>query len=260
MSTFIIIFSTLILQMKNSFIRPMYRFCLIACPIVNTVLLYEMYRNSGQDNFTTYVMLGAGLMGLWSCICFSSAGDINRERYSGTLSHIFVAPANFSLIIFGKVLGNTILSLVTLIISIVTAKIIYQAPIEISDPGYFFLSLIVTVFCFITVSICIAYLLTLSRKTELYMNCIEIPIILVCGFVFPVEVLPGWVRPISYALSPTWAIKLIRMSVAGVVNTEEYYKVLVILVGITSMYIFFTKLLYKKIERQVLIRATLEVS
>ena len=113
MKQLIVIWDTLRLQMKNSFIRPMYRFCLIAAPIVQTILLYEMYKNSGQDNFTTYVMLGGGLMGLWSCICFSSAGDINRERYMGTLSLIFVTPANFSTIIFGKVLGNTVLSLGT---------------------------------------------------------------------------------------------------------------------------------------------------
>lgn len=260
MKQLIVIWDTLILQMKNSFIRPMYRFCLIAGPIVQTILLYEMFKNSGQDNFTTYVMLGGGLMGLWGCICFSSAGDINRERYMGTLSLIFVAPANFGTIIFGKVLGNTILSLGTLIISFLTAKILYQAPIRIESPGYMLLSLFATVISFITISICLAYLLTLSRKTQVYMNCIEIPIILLCGFVFPVEILPVWVLPISYALSPTWAIKLIRLSVAGVENKTEYFSILGILAVITLAYIILAAFLYRTIERQVRMKATLEVS
>lgn len=86
---FRVIFSTMIVQMKQSFARPMFRFCLLANPMLNTILLYEMYKNSGEENFMAYVVLGAGLMGLWGCICFSSAGDINRERYSGTpISHI----------------------------------------------------------------------------------------------------------------------------------------------------------------------------
>lgn len=260
MKQLIVIWDTLRLQMKNSFIRPMYRFCLIAGPIVQTILLYEMYKNSGQDNFTTYVMLGGGLMGLWSCICFSSAGDINRERYMGTLSLIFVAPAKFSTIILGKVLGNTILSLGTLIISFLTAKIVYHAPIMVVSPGFLLLSILAAVICFITISICLAYLLTLSRKTQLYMNCIEIPIILLCGFVFPVEILPEWVLPISYALSPTWAVKLIRLSVSGVENRMEYFAVLGILGCITMVYIVLTIFLYKTIEKQVRIKATLEVS
>ncbi|MDF2822139.1 MAG: type transporter [Clostridiales bacterium] len=255
-----VVWYTLRLQMKNSFVRPMFRFCLIANPIVNTILLYEMFKNSNQDNFTTYIMLGAGLMGLWSCICFSSAGDINRERFSGTLSLIFAAPVNFGMIIFGKVLGNTILSLVTLIISFLTAKILYHAPIMIESPGYLLLSLLATVICFIAISICIAYLLTLSRKTQLYMNCIEIPIIFVCGFVFPVDILPNWVLPISYSLSPTWAVKLIRMSVSGVESKTDYFIAFGILVCITVGYLLMARFLYRLIERQVRIKATLEVS
>ena len=69
-----ILLSTMRVQMKQSFARPMFRFCLLANPILNTILLYEMYRGSGEDNFMAYVVLGSGLMGLWGCICFSSDG------------------------------------------------------------------------------------------------------------------------------------------------------------------------------------------
>ena len=86
-----ILFSTMIVQMKQSFARPMFRFCLIANPILNTILLYEMYKNSGENNFMAYVVLGAGLMGLWSCICFSSR-EVQRHpgphlQCPGELSH-----------------------------------------------------------------------------------------------------------------------------------------------------------------------------
>lgn len=96
-----VLVSSMYVQMKQSFVRPMFRFCLLVNPILNTILLYEMYRSSGEDNFMAYAVLGAGLMGLWSCICFSSAGDINRERYSGTLALIFAAPVSFPSIILG---------------------------------------------------------------------------------------------------------------------------------------------------------------
>jgi len=68
------------------------------------------------------------------------------------------------------------------------------------------------------------------------------------------------VLPISYSLSPTWAVKLIRMSVAGVSNTGEYYMTLGILAGITAVYMVLSALLYQVIDRQVRIKATLEVS
>lgn len=252
--------STMRVQMKQSFARPMFRFCLIANPILSTVLLYQMYRNAGEENFFAFVVLGAGLMGLWSCICFSSAGDINRERYSGTLALIFVAPVSFPIIILGKIIGNTVMSLLTLIISLVTAVVIFRIPVKLESPMYFFVSLMVTILAFVVISSVIAYMLTLSRKTELYMNLIEIPLSLLCGFVFPVTILPQGVRFVSYILSPTHAVELLRMSVWGVHDTEMYFQKLAIVLGLTALYTVLSILLYRKIETRVRIQASLEVA
>lgn len=257
---FKVILSTMLVQMKQSFARPMFRFCLIANPILNTILLYEMYRNSGQENFMAYVVLGAGLMGLWGCICFSSAGDINRERYSGTLSLIFVTPTSFPTIILGKIIGNTLMSLLTLGISLVTAKVLFGIPLQLASPGYFLIALLAAVITFIVISSVIACLLTLSRKTELYMNCIEIPVILLCGFVFPVTVLHPAVRAVSYLLSPTYAVELLRMAVWGIDDTTLFWEKLAALAGLTLIYTLLSALLYKRIDRRVRIAATLEVA
>lgn len=253
-----VIWDTLRLQMKNSFVRPMFRFCLIVNPIANTILIYEMFKNSGQANFGTYVILGAGLMGLWSCICFSSAGDINRERWSGTLPMIFAAPAGFPLIIFGKILGNTLLSLLTLLLSFVTAKVLYRANLNLYHPSHTLFALACAVVCFIVFSTLIAYLLTLSRKTTLYMNLIEIPIVLLCGFVFPVEFLPRWVRLVSYVLPPTWAVKLLRLSLEQT-GMAHFWSLFGVLAAVTAGYCAITRLLYRIIDRQVRRSAALEM-
>lgn len=258
--THFVLLSTMLLQMKQSFARPMFRFCLIANPILNTILLYEMYRNSGEQNFLAYVVLGAGLMAVWGCICFSSAGDINRERFSGTLALIFAAPAGFPAIVFGKIIGNTILSLVSIGISLVTALVLYRVPLYLGSPMYFLIALLATILAFVVISSVIACLLTLSRKTTLYMNCIEIPIILLCGFVYPIDALPNWLHPVSYILSPSWAVELLRMSVWGVTDASVFWKKLAILLALSGIYAVGSLALFRCIDKQVRIRASLEVS
>lgn len=255
-----VIISTMILQMKQSFARPMFRFCLIANPILNTILLYEMFRKSGATNYMAYVTLGAGLMGLWGCICFSSAGDINRERFSGTLALIFTAPAGFPTIILGKIIGNTIMSLLTMIISLMTSVIFFRIQLQLADPLFFLIALFAAIFSFIVISSVIACMLTLSRKTELYMNCIEIPIILLCGFAFPVSVLPFGIRIVSYTLAPTYAVELMRMAVWGITDKAEFFEKLLVLMILTLIYAVISAFLYKKIDRSVRIAATLEVA
>jgi len=160
-----IVTSTMRLQMKQSFARNMFRFCLLVNPVLSTVLLYEMYQNSGEENFTAYVILGAGLMAIWGCICFSSAGDINRERFDKTLALIFASPAHFLLIIIGKIVGNTLLSLVSLCMSMLTARVLFGIHIKIESPRCFAVALCVLIVTFVAVSLVIAALLTLSRKT-----------------------------------------------------------------------------------------------
>jgi len=43
----------------------------------------------------------------------------------------------------------------------------------------------------------------------------EYPIWLICGFLVPLTLLPDWVRPISWALAPTWGMRAIRESSTG---------------------------------------------
>lgn len=267
-----IIVSTMKLQMKQSFARPMFRFCLICNPIVNTIFLYEMFLQKGMDIFMDYVVLGAGLMGIWSCICFSSVGDINRERWSGTLSLIYVAPGGFGRIIFGKVLGNTVMSLFTFVISYVTAGVLSGQWLFIENIGIFCLSMFLTVICFVVVSLCFAYIMMLSRKTELYMNLIEIPLVFICGFTFPTEILPVWAQRISNVLAPTWAVRMLRMSCqacerptdihlgTGIIDMSLYTQYLGILVIELLILVLFTIGLYHWMDKRVRIRATLEVS
>ena len=129
-----------------------------------------------------------------------------------------------------------------------------------ADPLFFLIALFAAIFSFIVISSVIACMLTLSRKTELYMNCIEIPIILLCGFAFPVSVLPFGIRIVSYTLAPTYAVELMRMAVWGITDKAEFFEKLLVLMILTLIYAVISAFLYKKIDRSVRIAATLEVA
>lgn len=197
-----VVLSSLLVQMKQTYSRNMYKFCLFVDPLISTVLLAEMYRNSEHQNFTAYIVLGAGLMSLWACICFSSAGDINRERYSNTLSLIFVSPSSFQSIMLGKIIGNTILSLLGIVLTVIYAFVLYRQPIIIENVPMFIVSFLIMLISFMVFSVFVAYIFVLSRRTEILMNCIDIPLTLICGFVFPIEHLPVWVQYIAKLNNP----------------------------------------------------------
>jgi ABC-2 type transport system permease protein len=46
-------------------------------------------------------------------------------------------------------------------------------------------------------------------------NMLEYPVWLISGFLVPLSLFPGWVRPISWVLAPTWGINAIRGAALG---------------------------------------------
>ncbi|MCL2221916.1 MAG: ABC transporter permease [Oscillospiraceae bacterium] len=253
-----VLLTSMSVQMKQTFARNMFKFTLFVGPFLITVILGEMFKHSTADNFVAYVVLGSGLWNLWNCIAFSSAGDINRERYNNTLSIIFSAPADFRLILLGKILGNTLLALCSFFLSVFFATVFYRHPIIVTNWPLLIMSLLLAILAFIIMSIFIAYLLTLSRKTAIYMNCLEIPVALICGFVFPIENLPQGVQFISWIFPPTWAVRLIRLSV-----TETTYGLLenfVPLIITSVIFVILATLLYRIIFKQVKVLGTLDMA
>lgn len=247
------------LQMRQSFSRSMFRFCMIAYPILYGFLLYMMYKEEHSEAVMSFVMLGTAVSSLWGTISFSSAGDINRERFMGALEIIFNAPVPFVIIMFGKVVGNTILGLGSMGISIVFIWLAFGIPFMVKDLLLFLIVVVLGALSFAAVGMMLSGLLAISRSTRVLMNCIDYPIMILCGVAFPVEVLPLWTRPISYLLSPTHFLKLARMCVSGVENIGLFHYHMVWMVGLTLIYFLFALWFYRLIDIYARKNATLEV-
>ena len=63
----------------------------------------------------------------------------------------------------------------------------------------------------------------------------------------------------SYALSPTWAVELLRMGVWGVADPAAFGRKLAVLLALTALSALLALALFRAIDRQVRILATLEV-
>lgn len=219
-----------------------------------------MYRDSSYVNYVNYIILGSGLTSLWSSICFSSAGDIERERYMGTLENLFSSPSKFTTIILGKVLANTFLGLTGMVLSLIFTKVFFNGSLHIEHRFLFLVSFILMIFSFICIALVIAPIFTLSKNARALMNCLEYPIFILCGFVFPISLLPRFIRPLSYILSPTWAVKILRESSLGISDFPTFYREIFILCLISIVYLIISKVLFSKIDKRTRIEATLGVS
>jgi ABC-2 type transport system permease protein len=191
---------TLRQQLTDGFII----FTVLFQPIIVALLGLWMLKDKGGDA-AMFVVVGSGLTGLWSSLLFISGNSINNERWSGTLEGLVAMPTPFQVIVFGKNVANVFQSLVSMVVGYFIAAFAFGYSLSIQQPLLFSVSLLLSVVAFISFGLIIAPIFVMNPGVRAWQNAMEFPVYVMCGFLFPIALLPGWTTPVSYLLPPYWA-------------------------------------------------------
>lgn len=245
--------------MKLSFARPMFQFIIFLMPFLFSTIAIFIYGNSSPEQIFQYVVLGSGFVTLWSSIVFSSASDVNREKFYGTLELLFAAPVPFALTLAGKIAANTIWGFLSMLISYLYLIVVYRVPLIIEHPVHFVFAYLFVLCSLSVFSFFLAMSFTLSRKVFALMNMLEYPVYLLCGFMFPVSLLPIWVKPLSWVLPPTWAIGLLRIISRKEMHSDELVTAWGALLLLTVFYLVISFAYYRLVEKRARVLGNLGV-
>ena len=179
-------------------------FAIVFQPMIIAILALFMLKEKGAD-FAMFVVVGSGLTGLWSSLLFVSGNSINVERWTGTLESLVGMPTPFDVIVFGKNLANVFQSLLSMVVSYLMAAFFFGYSLTLTQPFLFFVTLLLSMFAFICFGLTIAPVFVMYRSVQQWQNAMEFPVYILCGFLFPIALLPNWTTPISYLLPPYWA-------------------------------------------------------
>lgn len=253
-----VIFVSAIVHMKQAIARSMFRYCLLLNPLCNAILLGLMYSNKSNQEFTLYAILGTSLSSFWTIICFSSAADINREKYLGTLPILFISPSGFKKIIFGKLLGNSLWGVVAFLLNVSFVTILFSRFLAIKSFILLVIVFLLAVLTFVSIGMLMCSAFTLSRSAGLLMNLIEYPLLLITGMVFSLDIIPQSIKWISYFLSPTWVMEGFKLAVYGG-NLKRMVVVILILCILTTFNFIIAYFAFISVEDKSRIDASLEI-
>lgn len=259
MSTLRVIRASCALQVKQSFSRTMFKFCILIHPVLFGWTLSLIYAGQPNARLVSFVLLGTAVSSMWGSISYSSAGDIDRERFMGALPVIFTAPAPFSVVMLGKVLGNTLLGAASMVLSYLFLRLCTPLTLQVAHPLMLAGVLLLGLGSFVGIAMLLSALLALSRSTRVLMNCMDFPVFIFCGIAFPIEILPDWTRPLSYALGPTYLLKLARQAITGIGDASSFGRLLAGLCLVTAAYAAVAWFLYRVLDTRARVIASLEV-
>jgi ABC-2 type transport system permease protein len=189
-------------------------FTVLLQPVMIALLGLWMLKDKGPE-YAIFVVVGSGLTGLWSGLLFISGNSINAERWSGTLESLVALPIPFEVVVFGKNLANVIQSTISMVVGYFIAAWLFGYDLSIAQPLYFSISMLLAIFAFISFGLIIAPIFVMNPGVRAWQNAIEFPVYVLCGFLFPIALLPGWTTPISYILPPYWAAVALHATSSG---------------------------------------------
>jgi len=219
-------------------------------PIVFTFVFSLMFQWGGAENYIPYIAVASGIMGMWSVTVFVSGGNIEWERFLGTLELLMATPTSFIEIMFGKILANSALTIESIGVSLLSAYFFFQKQINVAYPMLFIIVILASVVSLSILGLVLVSAFTVSRSTWALANMLEYPVWILTGVMFPISQLPSWILPFSYILSPTWCAEALKMSVFGGDVSNVLFDLLI--VGIlTFFYYLLAKILFILIEHYV---------
>jgi len=147
------------------------------------------------------------------------AVTVTFEKKNRSFERLLLAPISFELLMLAKTSGAILFGVLNAFVPVLMASFVADlSPIDWRAfvPAVVLLS---TASTFLGLFIAVAVSEVFEAQT--FSNFFRFPMIFLCGLFFPIERLPVFLRPLSYALPPTYGADMLRGAVGGV-HTMPY--------------------------------------
>jgi ABC-2 type transport system permease protein len=205
-----------------------------------------------------YTVIGGGIMGMWSGLVFTSTYDIRSDRREGTLELIVGSPTSLRRVEAIRTFTNVMAGLVSLLAAFLAAVLIFHYPlVQINIIGVA-VSLSLLLFGLWGIGIFLANFLVWSRLSGSMVDFLELPVAVLCGFMYPIRILPEWLQGISTIFPIRWALQAMDAALHGSSVTPVMWSQWGLALGITLVFCLISFWLDQKVHDQI--RVTGELS
>jgi len=246
------------MEMKQNLTDAFILFGVFVQPLIIAFLALWMLKDQ-VANYAIFVAVGSGMTGLWTTLLFCSGNSITGERWTGTLESLVGTPVSLRQVVFGKNLANIVQALLSMLVCYTLISLMIGAPLQVAYPWWFTISIILTIFAFVSFGLIMSTLFILNPEVQRFQNGLEFPIYILSGFLFPVALLPGWTTPLSYLLAPYWAAQALHGAARGTAIFNDMLRSWLMLILFSLIYLLFSKYLFNKVLIKARKDATLDM-
>ena len=252
-----IVWVGLVLRVREFSVSRWFILMAVVQPIIFASIAFFLFQAGGRAGTLLYAALGAGMMGIWSSTLFGSGGALQWNRWQGTLELLVAAPPPFIVVLLPLTLATSVTGAYALLATLLWGRLFYGVPLHFAHPLAFALAVPAAVLALGLMGLLMASSFVLYRHANALSNLLEYPVWIATGLLFPIALLPGWVRPISWVLAPTWGVEAIRHAALG---GGAVWPPVALCVGIAVAYFALAGVFLRIFEEAARSRATLSLT
>lgn len=237
----------------------------IVKPLASAAILVVMYGVITQGNYDSpmfpyiylgnafYIYVGAVMTGVsWAVVD-------DREHYK-TLKYMYIAPIRIPLYLLGRGVARFLTGSIAVFITILVGVLFLNVPLKLGEANWalFLVTLLLGVMMLAMLGLLLAGVtLTIARHEGFLGEATAGALYIFSGAVFPLEVLPEWLRPLGFFMPTTYWLELLRRSLVG--NVAEAFPTLAgfsnlqllgILVGLSLLFGAASVFVFRACDRQ----------
>ncbi len=154
-----------------------------------------------------YTVIGGGILGMWSGMVFTSTYDIRSDRRDGILELIVASPTSLRRVEGVRTFTNISAGLISLIAAVTAAVVIFGFSFADLNIALILVAMLVMLYSLWCLGVFLANFLAWSRLSGSLVDYLELPVAFLCGFMYPIRVLPEWLQGVSVVIPVRWALQ-----------------------------------------------------
>jgi ABC-2 type transport system permease protein len=232
---------------------------LVFQPAAFSAVGYLLARMAGKPMpDLVHVIIGGGIMGMWSSMVFTSFFDISNDRREGTLELIVGSPTSITTVLAVRTFANILTGMVSMLLSFFVVMFLFKFSIPLRNLPYVIISLLILFFGFWCIGVFLAHFRVASRVSGMFINYLELPVAILAAFMFPIEYLPRWIMWLSNSIPLRWGVTGLNSSFQVQPTLSNMWLDWAVSIGVSIIYLVVTYFMSRKVHD--MIRVTGEMS
>jgi ABC-2 type transport system permease protein len=225
-------------------------------PIVYSTIAYYLLDAKESPHLLLGAAFASAVMVMWSQVVVGSSSSFDLMRQNGTLELMVAAPVPLLSILAPVMLTGAAFGLYGLAVTLAWGRLAFGIPLEIVHPAALVVSIPACVLAIGSLGLIVASTFVLYRAAFFLGVAMQYPVWIACGLLVPLSIMPGWLRPLSWMLAPTWGFRAISRAVVG----GDPWRPIGLCLAVSLAYGLVTIILLRGFEHLARSRATLRLA